>query len=66
MKTHDDVIKALMERPGVKAEVERVEAELAKSCADPDDAPELTDAYFEQADEFVGEQLVRRGRPKAE
>lgn len=33
---------------------------------DPDDAPELTDEFFEQADEFVGEQLVRRGRPKAE
>ena len=32
---------------------------------DPDDAPELTDAFFEQADEYVGEKLVRRGRPKA-
>lgn len=32
---------------------------------DPDDAPELTDAFFEQADEFIGTQLVRRGRPKA-
>lgn len=27
MKTHDDVIKALMNRPGVKAEVERIERE---------------------------------------
>jgi len=34
--------------------------------ADPDDAPELTDAFFEQADEFVGERLVKRGRPRAE
>lgn len=33
---------------------------------DPDDAPELTDAFFEQADEFVGDKLVRRGRPKVE
>lgn len=33
---------------------------------DPDDAPELTDEFFEQADEFVGKKLVRRGRPKAE
>jgi len=33
---------------------------------DPDDAPELTDAFFEQADEFVGERLVKRGRPRAE
>ena len=32
---------------------------------DPDDAPELTDAFFEQADEYVGDTLVRRGRPKA-
>ncbi len=32
---------------------------------DPDDAPELTDEFFEKADEFVGERLVRRGRPKA-
>lgn len=27
MKMHDDVIKALMERPGVRAEVERIERE---------------------------------------
>ncbi|MGD0960156.1 MAG: BrnA antitoxin family protein [Methylomonas sp.] len=33
---------------------------------DPDDAPELTDEFFEQADEFVGDKLVRRGRPMAE
>ena len=33
---------------------------------DPDDAPELTDEFFSQADEFVGNKLVRRGRPKAE
>lgn len=32
---------------------------------DPDDAPELTGAFFEQADEFIGETLVRRGRPVA-
>ncbi|MFJ3525911.1 BrnA antitoxin family protein [Pseudomonas sp. NPDC090203] len=33
---------------------------------DPDDAPELTEDFFERADEFVGERLVRRGRPKAQ
>lgn len=32
---------------------------------DPDDAPELSDAYFDQADEYVGDQLVKRGRPCA-
>ncbi|TDN63226.1 BrnA antitoxin family protein [Paraburkholderia sp. BL10I2N1] len=30
---------------------------------DPDDAPELTDEFFERADEYAGEKLVRRGRP---
>lgn len=35
-------------------------------ASDPDDAPELTDAFFEQADEYVGDKLVRRGRPKGE
>lgn len=30
---------------------------------DPDDAPELTDEFFERADEYAGERLVRRGRP---
>ena len=29
---------------------------------DPDDAPELTDDFFQQADEYVGDKLVRRGR----
>ena len=32
---------------------------------DPDDAPELTDAFFEVADEYRGERLVHRGRPRA-
>ncbi len=29
MKTHDHVVKALMKRPGVKAEVDRIEREEA-------------------------------------
>jgi uncharacterized protein (DUF4415 family) len=33
---------------------------------DPDDAPELTDEFFERADEYVGDTLVRRGRPRAQ
>ena len=33
---------------------------------DPDEAPELTDEFFDRADEYVGDKLVRRGRPKAE
>ena len=31
--------------------------------ADPDDAPELADEFFERADLYEGERLVRRGRP---
>ncbi len=37
----------------------------ASDWTDPDDAPELTDEFFERADEFEGARLVRRGRPKA-
>jgi uncharacterized protein (DUF4415 family) len=33
---------------------------------DPDDAPELDDDFFEEADEYRGDKLVRQGRPKAE
>jgi len=31
---------------------------------DPDDAPELTDAWFDAADLKAGETVVRRGRPR--
>lgn len=31
---------------------------------DPEDAPELDDAWFAQADHYRGETLIRRGRPK--
>lgn len=39
-----------------------------KKWVDPDDAPELTDAFFERADEFRGAKLVKRGRgrPKSD
>ncbi|MEY4265943.1 MAG: hypothetical protein RIS90_478 [Pseudomonadota bacterium] len=33
--------------------------------ADPDDAPELTNEFFERADLYRDDKLVRRGRPKA-
>lgn len=38
----------------------------ASTWVDPDDAPELTNEYFEQADLYHGDVLIRRGRPKAE
>lgn len=34
-----------------------------KNWIDPDDAPELNDAFFEHADEYRGDKLVKRGRP---
>jgi uncharacterized protein (DUF4415 family) len=30
---------------------------------DPDEAPELTREYFERADLYRGDKLIRRGRP---
>lgn len=39
-----------------------------KNWIDPDDAPELTDEFFERADEYRGGTLVKRGRgrPKSD
>lgn len=37
-----------------------------KPWVDPDDAPELGDTFFQEADLYQGEKLVRRGRPLAE
>ncbi len=36
----------------------------ATSWIDPDDAPELTDAFFAEADELRGKRLIKRGRPR--
>lgn len=33
---------------------------------DPDDAPEWTDEMFDRADDYEGDRLVRRGRPKSQ
>jgi uncharacterized protein (DUF4415 family) len=30
---------------------------------DPDDAPELTDEWFQKADLMIGDKVIRRGRP---
>ena len=30
---------------------------------DPDDAPELDDAWFDKADFMIGDKVIRRGRP---
>ncbi|QGZ64885.1 BrnA antitoxin family protein [Paraburkholderia acidisoli] len=34
-----------------------------ETAVDPDDAPELTEEWFEQADFYIGDKLIRRGRP---
>jgi uncharacterized protein (DUF4415 family) len=39
---------------------------MATSWIDPDDAPELSDAFFERADEYQGNILIPRGCPKTE
>lgn len=43
------------------------ERNITSGATDPDDVkPELDDAWFEEADAFVGLKLVRRGRPKSD
>ncbi|MBI1778350.1 MAG: BrnA antitoxin family protein [Proteobacteria bacterium] len=37
----------------------------AGAWVDPDDAPELTDAWFDTADYYEGGKLVHRGRPRS-
>jgi uncharacterized protein (DUF4415 family) len=40
------------------------DADIARQIAeDPDTAPELTQEWFEQADLYHGDTLIRRGRP---
>ncbi|WCT72145.1 BrnA antitoxin family protein [Sphingomonas naphthae] len=40
------------------------EKSIGANGIDPDDAPKLTQSWADGADAFVGETLVRRGRPK--
>jgi uncharacterized protein (DUF4415 family) len=35
----------------------------ATTWTDPDDAPELNDEFFERADEYDGQKLIKRRRP---
>src|SRR6186713_1190839 len=37
-----------------------------RAWQDPDDVPELTDDFFEHANLYIGNKLIRRGRPRAE
>ena len=37
--------------------------DMPDTWVDPDDAPELTDAWVQEADQHKGGKLVKRGRP---
>lgn len=39
---------------------------IKSSWVDPDDAPHLDRAWFESADLYHGDKLIRRGRPKSD
>lgn len=40
---------------------------ISKRATDPDDVkPDLDDAWFAEADAYVGTKLVQRGRPKSD
>jgi uncharacterized protein (DUF4415 family) len=41
------------------------EKSTSTNATDHDVRPVLDDAWFEEADAFIGETLVRRGRPKS-
>ena len=40
--------------------------DITDTWVDPDDAPELTDEWFQKADQHKAGKLVRRGRPPLE
>ena len=45
--------------------MQKSEAAGKSEWVDPDDAPELTDEFFEQAEVWHGDTLIRAGRPKS-
>jgi|SRR3954447_16513651 uncharacterized protein (DUF4415 family) len=54
-------------KPATYSDLAKVDAttdeDIARQIAeDPDTAPELTDEFFENADFYIGEKLIRRGR----
>ena len=43
--------------------MEKNGGDTASTWIDPDDAPELTDEWFEKATFRIGDTVIRRGRP---
>src|SRR5258708_16031408 len=56
-------LKALVHKHRNKRGDERAKGGVVRGTWMPDDAPELTADYFERADVYRGDQLIRRGRP---
>lgn len=42
------------------------ESDSRKPWVDPDDAPELTQEWFDTADVMEGDKVIRRGRPPSD
>jgi uncharacterized protein (DUF4415 family) len=59
-----DLRSALPEH--LKKAPERAKGVVVRGTWMPDDAPELTTDYFERADVYRGDKLIRRGRPPSE
>jgi uncharacterized protein (DUF4415 family) len=57
--------KRPLERKGV-IPLKRPRTGTGAPWVNPDDAPELTKEYFERADLYHGDKLIRRGRPPSE
>jgi uncharacterized protein (DUF4415 family) len=51
-------------KPVIGSDLARVDAHVV-GLDEYEDIPELADAFFERADHYVGERLVRRGRPRS-
>ena len=49
-------------KPAIGSDLERVDAHVIQP-EEYDEAPELDERYFEHADLYRGDKLIRRGRP---
>jgi uncharacterized protein (DUF4415 family) len=63
-----DLARAVLLHEPRKKESERAKGVVVRGTkwGERDDAPELTKEYFERADVYHGDKLIRRGRPPSE